>query len=121
MARLSEQLQREAEDARRGLEGDLAELRLRMTPGQIADELGNYARQTAAADFARNLMRDIRENPLPLLLIGVGVGWAVIASLSRQQTDRALVQARAKPLDVWQPPAPAPRAWEVAPAEELAE
>jgi hypothetical protein len=83
MTRLSERLEREAEDARRDLEGSLLELRLRLTPGQIVDDARQYAQGTAVAEFARNLARDVRQNPLPLLLIVAGVAWAVIAGLAR--------------------------------------
>src|SRR5437899_6320996 len=80
MARLSEQLEREAEGARSELALALGELRRRMTPRQIVDEVIDYARQTPLAAFAGNLVRDIREHPLPLLLIAAGIAWAVIAS-----------------------------------------
>src|SRR5437588_6818647 len=119
MARLSEQLEREAEGARRELAGALDELRLRMTPGQIVDEIIDYARQTPVAEFSRNLVRDIRQYPLPLLLIAAGVAWAVIASslAQRRAPGRALEPAAAHPIDVWRPDTAAAvdrRQWEVA-------
>lgn len=117
MTRLSEQLECEAEIARHNLAADLDELRHRMTPGQIVDEVADYARDTPVAEFARNLMRDVRENPLPLLLIGAGVAWSIIASLRR---PRIVVEAcpaeTAAPLPGWQPQTEAARRseWEVA-------
>jgi len=69
MTRLSEQLEHEAEIARGNLAADLGELRHRMTPGQILDEVTDYARHTPVAETARNLLREVRENPMPLLLI----------------------------------------------------
>jgi hypothetical protein len=91
MTRLSEQLEREAEVARGNLAADLDELRHRMTPGQIVDEVADYARDTPVAEFARNLLRDLRENPLPLLLIGAGIGWSIFNSSRR---PRIVVEAR---------------------------
>lgn len=119
MTRLSEQLEREAEIARTNLAADLAELRHRMTPGQIVDDIADYARDTPAADFARNLMRGLRENPLPLLLIGAGIAWSVIASSRRLRIvlDECPPEAKAPtPLGRWEPqPAAAKRnEWEVA-------
>ena len=70
MTRLSEQLECEAEVARTTLAADLGELRHRMTPGQIVQEVVDYARDTPVAEFAHNLLRDLRDHPLPLLLIG---------------------------------------------------
>ena len=72
MARQSEQLEREAEQTRNQLAGWLDELRSRVTPGQVIDQLADFAREGAAADFLRNLGREIRENPIPVLLPDTG-------------------------------------------------
>ena len=117
MTRLSEQLEREAEVARSNLAADLDELRHRMTPGQIVDEVTDYARDTPVAEFARNLMRDLRENPLPLLLIGAGIAWSVFNSSRR---PRIVVEecppdaTAAGALAPWRPePAAQPSEWEI--------
>ena len=116
MTRLSEQLEREAETARTNLAADLDELRHRITPGQIADEVVDYARDTPVAEFARNLMRDLRENPLPLLLIGAGVAWSIFNSTRRPRIIVAECPPDAKAVATWEPaPATAKRSeWEVA-------
>jgi len=85
MTRLSQQLECEAEVARGNLAADFEELRHRMTTEQIVDQVLGYARDTPVSEFARNLLREIRENPVPLLLIGVGIAWAIIASSRRRQ------------------------------------
>ncbi|MBV8119906.1 MAG: DUF3618 domain-containing protein [Alphaproteobacteria bacterium] len=89
MPRESELLEREIEQARSGLACALDELRARATVGQIVDELVDYARQTPMADFARNLAREIRENPLPILLIFAGVAWAFAATVLSQGRNTA--------------------------------
>jgi hypothetical protein len=90
MASQTEQLEREAEDTRQQLAGALDELRYRLTAGQVLDQIADYAREGPAAEFLYNLGREIRENPLPLLLIAVGIGWLVIAtSRSSSQTMAA--------------------------------
>jgi hypothetical protein len=76
----SEQLEREAGQTRAQLSRTVEELRGRMTPGQMIDQLTNYAREGPAAEFRRNLAREVRENPLPLVLIGIGIGWLIVAS-----------------------------------------
>src|SRR2546423_15687246 len=73
MARQSEQLEHEAEEARGELAISLEELRARMTPREIVDEVVEYARDTPVADFIRNLVRDVRESPLPLVVIFAGI------------------------------------------------
>src|SRR5687768_8123613 len=102
MTRLSEQLEHEAEIARANLTADLDELRHRMTPGQIVDEVADYARDTPVAEFARNLVRDLRENPLPLLLIGAGIAWSIFNSSRRPRivVEECPPEARA-PLATW--------------------
>ena len=115
MARLSEQLERQAEDARRDLAFSLDELRGRMSPGQIIDEVTTYARETPVADFLGNMVRDIRENPLPLLLVAAGIAWTVISTTRSRTKSQAIIAAEPHPVEVWRPdPVAADRSWEVA-------
>jgi Protein of unknown function (DUF3618) len=85
----SDQLERESEGTRTRLGEILDELRLRLTPGQVVDQFADYAREGPAADFLRNLSREIRENPLPLLLIAAGIGWLAFATSRRPQMSAA--------------------------------
>ena len=77
------------------IENDLARTRVRMdnrldalqerlSPGQILDDLMGYFRSSEGGDFARNLMDDIRGNPLPAALTGIGLTW-LMASNPRPQ------------------------------------
>src|SRR6266567_3835640 len=76
----SEQLEREAETTRLQLSGTLEELRDRMSPGRVVDQLIDYTRDGPGAEFFHNLRREVRENPMPLVLIGIGVAWLMLAS-----------------------------------------
>jgi Protein of unknown function (DUF3618) len=91
----SEQFEREAEETRCQLSGTLEELRYRMTPGRVLDEFLDYARYGAAGEFVRNIGREVRENPMPLVLIGIGIAWLMLASsrTSRAAIDRAAEMA----------------------------
>jgi hypothetical protein len=82
----SEQLEREAEVTRWRLSQTLEELRGRMTPGQAVDQLLDYTRNGPAHEFLRNLGREVRENPMPLVLIGIGIAWLMIASSRTSRT-----------------------------------
>jgi Protein of unknown function (DUF3618) len=86
MARQSEQLEQEAEQTRGRLSATLEELRARMTPGQIVDRVLDYASEGPAAEFLSNLGREIRENPMPLVLIGIGIVWLTGASSRSART-----------------------------------
>jgi gas vesicle protein len=88
----SEQFEREAEETRRQLAGTLDELRDRITPGRVADQLIDYTREGSAAEFLRNIGREVRENPMPLVLIGIGIAWLMVAS---NRTSRVAIASAA--------------------------
>src|SRR5437762_8765036 len=124
MARQSEQLEHEAEEARDELAISLEELRARMTPGEIVDEVVEYARETPAADFIRNLVRDVRESPLPLLVIFAGIAWAAIASAVAQRRImvREQVTTRTAAVEACAAKAPVERQeWEIVPVRDPVE
>lgn len=76
----SEQLEQESERTRARLAETLEELRARLTPGQVVDQLIDYAREGAAGEFVRNFGHEVRRNPLPVTLIGAGIGWLMMTS-----------------------------------------
>jgi hypothetical protein len=74
------------------LAGTLEELRDRMTPGGVVDQVVDYTRDGPVAEFLCNLGREVRENPMPLVLIGIGIAWLMVAS---SRTARAAVASAA--------------------------
>src|SRR5215472_3133316 len=76
----SEQLEREAETARAQITATLDELRTRMTPGQVVDQLVDYVRNGSGATFLDNLRGHVVNNPLPVTLVGAGLAWLAMAS-----------------------------------------
>jgi len=100
MGRQSEQLERETERIRSELAGSLAELRYRVAPGQIVDQLTEYMREGPSAEFLRNLAREVREKPMPVLVIMIGVAWLAIAtSLSRRTVSGSISEPRTGSVD----------------------
>jgi len=85
----SEQLEREAEDRRARISETLDELRARMTPGQVVDELIDYARSSGGGRFARNLAQQIVERPLPVVLVGTGLAWLMLSNGRALRTSAA--------------------------------
>jgi len=71
----SRELEHEIEQDRAGVRATLSELRERMTPGQMLDEAMSYAKDGSGGDFVRNLGRNVRDNPIPVALVGVGLAW----------------------------------------------
>ncbi len=80
MSRYSEQLEHEAETTRWQVTQTLEELRSRITPGQVIDQVVDYARDGGATEMMRNFGRQVRDNPLPLTLIGAGIAWLMIGN-----------------------------------------
>lgn len=74
------QLERETEQTRAALEGTLDELRARITPGQIVDQLMDRARDGKGGEFVRNFGQQIAANPIPVAVVGVGLAWLMMAS-----------------------------------------
>jgi ElaB/YqjD/DUF883 family membrane-anchored ribosome-binding protein len=88
----SEQLEREAEQTRAEIASMLDELRSRMTPGQIVDQIVDFARDSTGGQFFQNLRRQVAENPVPLTLVGAGLAWFMLAG--RNGSRRVLSESR---------------------------
>jgi hypothetical protein len=89
MERELDRLERRAQEVRGRLALDLDELFLRLQPRRIVRNVAVHARDTqAGGDLGRDIVRDMRYNPIPYLLLGIGIAglvWAV-TSLSRTRT-----------------------------------
>ena len=67
--------ERHAEEVRARMAGTAEEIRDRMSPGQLVDEVFHYMRDSSGSAAVNNLGRQVRDNPLSLALIGAGVAW----------------------------------------------
>jgi ferritin-like metal-binding protein YciE len=111
MADESERLEQEAGRTRAQLSQTMDQLRARMTPGQLLEQLTAYVRDGPGAEFGRNLAREVREHPLPLILIGIGIAWLMVASsrsarrnvarTTDPRTVRAMATSRKDTLIAW--------------------
>jgi hypothetical protein len=72
------ELEREVEAQRAQVEDTLDSLQERLSPGQMMDQLFDYAKNGNGAEFTRNLGRSVRDNPLPVALMGVGIAWLML-------------------------------------------
>ncbi|WP_109513133.1 DUF3618 domain-containing protein [Pseudomonas ovata] len=81
-----EELEREV-DAQRSSIGQIVDaLEKKMSPGQWIDQALAYTRQNGG-EFVGNLGQSVRQNPLPTLLMSVGVAWLVVGQ--RNTSPRA--------------------------------
>jgi Protein of unknown function (DUF3618) len=82
MTVLSEQLEREAEQNRVRLAETLDELRARVTPGQVLDQLIDYFGEGTGGEIVRNLGQQVRRNPLSVAVVGAGLAWLMFGNRS---------------------------------------
>ena len=73
-------IEHDLDQTRSRLDGHLDELRGRLTPGQVVDDLMTYFRGKEGAEFGRNLLDSVRGNPLPAAITGIGLTWLIAAN-----------------------------------------
>lgn len=78
--RSPEEIEREVERTRANVSSTIDEIQSRLTPGQMMDQAVAYARTSLPADFGANLSNTVRDNPVPVALIGVGIAWLMSSS-----------------------------------------
>jgi ElaB/YqjD/DUF883 family membrane-anchored ribosome-binding protein len=85
----SELLEREAEARRTELAATFDELRARVTPGHVLDQLIDYTTESGGGDFLRTLRDQSLANPLALGLVGAGLAWLMLFSGNEPQRPKA--------------------------------
>lgn len=68
-------IERELDQTRSRLSGHLDALQGRFSPGQVLDDLMGYFRGNDGADIGRTLLDNVRANPLPAAITGIGLAW----------------------------------------------
>ena len=68
------QLEEKSDAERHDIENTIGELRQRLSPGQLLDEVLAYTKDGGGA-FLSNFGRQASANPLPVSLIGAGLAW----------------------------------------------
>src|SRR3712207_4196357 len=80
-------IERDLEDTRSRLDATIDALQQKLSPGQMVDQAVTYFKEGGGVEFTHNLGRTVRDNPLPVLLIGAGIAWlAVSGTTSRRDT-----------------------------------
>lgn len=77
------EIERELDDTRSRLDDTVGALQHKLAPATMADQAVEYFSEGGGMELGRNLGRSLRDNPVPVALIGVGLGWLVLAN-SRQ-------------------------------------
>lgn len=88
--RSSEEIRRDIEGTRTELRDTVTALERKLSLGQVVDEVwGRVGGREAAGDAVSNLRDTIRENPVPLALMGLGVAWLAVDKATDSDRDDA--------------------------------
>jgi hypothetical protein len=74
-----EGLEREIDQTRAEMDQTLGALEQKLSPGKLIDEALGLFREHGG-DFASNLGNSIKQNPVPVMLAAVGIGWMIFTS-----------------------------------------
>lgn len=81
--RRPEEIEHDIERTRARLSSNIDAIQRKLTPGEMMDEAISYARTSLPADFGSNLNKAVRDNPIPVALIGLGVAWLAMQGKQR--------------------------------------
>src|SRR3569833_806481 len=93
--RRPEEIENDIERTRAEVSSTIDAIQSRLTPGQMMDQAFAYARTSLPADFGANLGNTVRDNPVPVALIGVGIGWLMMLGQNSDGRARARRQSAA--------------------------
>ncbi|MEX2692044.1 DUF3618 domain-containing protein [Rhizobium mongolense] len=91
----SSDLQREIDADRQRIGDRIDVIQERMSPGQLIDEVLAYARSSGGGEYVRNLGQALKDNPVPVALMGVSLAWL----MAKQQAPSSSATASGADLD----------------------
>ena len=89
-------IERDLEQTRSRIDSTIDALQQKLSPGEMVDQAMTYFKEGGGVDFSRNLARSVRDNPVPVALIGIGLGWLMVTGSRRGNSGAAT--------DRWQEP-----------------
>ncbi|WP_043833688.1 DUF3618 domain-containing protein [Muricoccus aerilatus] len=92
------EIEGEVEQTRARVTETIEALRDRMSPGQMVDQVMEYARGSGGADFMRNFGTSVRDNPLPVAMIGAGIAWLMLSGDRKASPGRDAMLALPAPV-----------------------
>lgn len=85
--RRPDQIEDDIERKRAEVSSTIDAIQSKLSPGEMMDEALQYLRNNGAAEFGKNLGRSVRDNPVPIALIGVGVAWLMMSGGRDRRSD----------------------------------
>jgi ElaB/YqjD/DUF883 family membrane-anchored ribosome-binding protein len=80
-----DRIEHELAATRARLDGTIDALQQKLSPGELMSQAVTYFKEGSGMDLGQNLGRSLRDNPVPVALIGLGLGWLVTAGSRRLQ------------------------------------
>jgi ElaB/YqjD/DUF883 family membrane-anchored ribosome-binding protein len=77
--RSPEEIESDIERTRADFSSTIEALQQKLTPSDLMDQAVDYALSTTPGAFSVNLVNSVRDNPVPVALIGVGIAWLMAA------------------------------------------
>src|SRR5690606_36114898 len=90
----SAELEREAEAVRAQMTQTADTLQQKLSPGQLVDEMTSYFKNSDGRVALDNFKAQVRDNPLPLALVGAGLAWLFMGG--GPSSDRLAMHRRSR-------------------------
>lgn len=72
-------IERDLEHTRSRLDATIDALQQKLSPGEIFEQALDYMKESGGGEFGRNLVATMRDNPVPVALVGIGLAWLMVA------------------------------------------
>ncbi len=74
-----EHIEADIEKTRGEMSETLDAIQKKLSPGRMIDDVLDYFHTDSSEGFGTNLVDSIKRNPLPIALVGVGLGWLMMS------------------------------------------
>ncbi|HEY8607854.1 MAG TPA: DUF3618 domain-containing protein [Noviherbaspirillum sp.] len=78
-SRSPEEIESDIERTRADFSSTIEAIQHKLSPSEMMDNAVDYALSTTPGAFSVNLINSVRDNPIPVALIGVGIAWLMAA------------------------------------------
>lgn len=85
--RRMEQLEAEIAHTRADMDETLQAIEERLTTGRLIDQGLDYFRRSGGQEFVSNLGTSVKQHPLPVTLVGIGLAWLMVSRNAPQDRD----------------------------------
>src|SRR3954447_16115086 len=86
-------IERDLAQTRSRLDATIDALERRLSPGTVVDQAIASVKETGGGELGRSLMLAVRDHPIPVVLIGIGIAWLML-SARRGEDERRRAHGR---------------------------